>query len=137
MRPNRSSPMLVALFRERWPGGGLPREMIASELKRRGTTLSLRMMDYALAEAVRQGELAKITSYDDGALYFLGSYARANSGLVERLEREPWRSLNSKDKTLAARALRRWQGRMAQAGAHDLRPNHKCIACGYKPHRDP
>ena len=86
---------------------------------------------------VRQGELAKITSYDDGALYFLGSYARANSGLVERLEREPWRSLNSKDKTRAARALRRWQGRMAQAGAHDLRPNHKCIACGYKPHRDP
>jgi len=137
MRTNRSTPQVVALFRERWSGGCLPRELIAAELERNGTPLPIRTMDYALAKAVRQGELAKITSYDGGALYCLGSYSRANPRLVKSLEREPWRCLNSKDKTRAARALRRWQGRMAQDGAHDLRPNHKCIACGYQPHRDP
>ena len=132
MRPDRSTPQVIALFRGRWSGACLPREIIIGQLG-----IPVRTADRALARAVRWGEVAKITGYDGGALYCLGSYARANPDLVKSLEKEPWRSLNSKDKTRAARVLRRWQGRMAQAGAHDLRPKHNCIACGYQPHRGP
>lgn len=94
-------------------------------------------MDYALAQAVRQGELAKITSYDGGALYCLGSYARANPEIIRHLTNEPWRSMNSTDKARANRVVQRWQGRSARRGAHDLRPGHKCIECGYRPHHNP
>jgi len=38
--------------------------------------------DYVLDQAVRKGELARISSYDGGALYYLGSYARANPDMV-------------------------------------------------------
>src|SRR5437879_3302268 len=73
MRPNRSSLQLIALFRESWPGGCLPRALIYRELERHGTPLPIRTVDYALAQAVRHGELAKITSYDAGAMYCLAS----------------------------------------------------------------
>ena len=125
--------MVVALFRERWLGGALPRGLIEKELRRRGTPLPIRTMDRALARAVSQRDLARITSRDGGTLYALRSYADSNPVLMESLRNAPLRSLQWKDERLQARAMRRYLDSGAREGGHDYRPGHKCITCGYRP----
>ncbi len=137
MRPNRSTAVVVELFQKWWQGGCLPREAICEELRRHGTPLPLRTMDYALAQAIRRRDLARITSYDGGALYCLRAFADDSPGLVAMIRQEPHRSMNSKDKARRERAIQRMQSDSARRGAHDLRPGHKCVPCGYRPHRNP
>lgn len=137
MRPNRSTEAVVELFRKWWQGGCLPRGLIYTELERHGTPLPVRTMDYGLAQAVRQRKLTRITGSDGGALYCLASFVATHPGLVATIHREPLRSLNLSEKARADRAVRKWLDYSARHGAHDLRPGHKCIACGYKPHWDP
>ncbi len=137
MRPNRSTAAVVELFEKWWDGGCLPRSLIHTELERHDIPLPVRTMDYGLAQAVRQGKLARITGSDGGAFYCLASFAEAHPELVASIRREPLRSMNLSDKARADRAVRRWLDYSARHGAHDLRAGHKCIACGYKPHQDP
>jgi len=99
--------------------------------------LSERAFEYALAKAVRRGDLKIVKSSDGGALYGLASYIDANPTLVNSLQRAPLRSLQWQGKERHARAVRRWQDLAARSGTHDLRPGHKCIACGYVVHRGP
>jgi hypothetical protein len=130
-------PRVVALFPERWPGGFLPVDLILEELWERGPPISERALRYALAKAVRLGHLTVVKGTDRGAVYGLASYAEANSGLVNRIRREPLRMLQRQDPSVESKAVRRWIRADGLRGMHDLRPGHKCIPCGNLPHRDP
>lgn len=137
MRPDLTTPRVVALFKEKWSAGFFPKRMILKEVEKSGPPVSERSLEYALAKAVGQGDLKVVRSHDRGALYSLASHYDASAMIVKSLERAPLRSLQWQDPIANARAVRRWQDRIARKGGHDLRPGHKCIACGYVPHFDP
>lgn len=132
MRPDRTTPRIVALFRERWPGGLLPKSLILREVRERGPPISERGFEYALARAVDQRHLRIVKSRDGGALYCLASYGDANPAVLESLRTAPLRSLQWKDERLQARAVRRYLDAGARKGGHDYRPGHKCVTCGYR-----
>ncbi len=136
MRPDRSTPRVVALFQQRWPGGLLPEKLILKEVRKDGAPMSERAVEYALAKAVSRGHLRIVKSADGGALYGLASYVEANAALVNSVQRAPLRTLQRQNVDFDSKAVRRWIRSDGLNGAHDLRPRHKCIPCGNVPHRD-
>jgi hypothetical protein len=142
MRPDRTTPRLVALFRDQWPGMLAPKRLILEKLNEREDqpTIPGRTFEHALAKAVDQGDLFVVKSFDGGALYCLGSYARASPvfpTLAASIKEAPFRSLQSSDEVRQDRALRRMRLSDARSGAHDYRYDPKmgrwynCIACGF------
>jgi hypothetical protein len=137
MRPDRTTPRVLALFQERWQGGFIPVKMIVKEVRERGPPVSRRSVETALAKAVRLGHLRVAKGTDDGAAYGLASYASANPSVVRLIERTPLRMLQRQIPGVESKAMRRWIHADGLKGMHDYRPGHKCIPCGNRPHRNP
>lgn len=133
MKPDRSTPRLLALFETDYRGGFFPRRMILERLQADGGQISKRTLEYALAKAVRAGILTVEKSGDGGALYALAAHAARNSQLAKSLQSEPLRSLQSKNEVRFVKALARSRKLAFRGGAHDANPGHRCPACGSKP----
>jgi hypothetical protein len=138
MKPDRTTPRVIALFKEHWPGGFLPVKMIVNELGREGPRVSQRTVESSLAKSVNLGQLRVVKSdIDGGAVYSLTSYAESHPALVKSLQQTPLRTLQRQNAEFDSKAVRRWIRSDGLKGAHDLRPEHKCVPCGNVPHRNP
>src|SRR5208282_3134586 len=108
MKPDRTTPRVLALFQERWQGGFIPVKMIVKEVRERGPPVSQRSVETALARALRRGHLSVVKGTDDGAVYGLASYASANPAVVRMIERTPLRMLQRQVLGVESKAVRRW-----------------------------
>jgi hypothetical protein len=111
--------------------------MIVREVCERGPQVSQRSVETALHRAVGLGQLTVVKGTDDGAVYGLASYAKANPGVVASIRRTPLRMLQRQDTGVESKAVRRWIHSDGLRGMHDYRQGHKCIPCGNVSHRNP
>jgi hypothetical protein len=111
--------------------------MIVREVCDRGPQVSQRSVETALARAVGLGQLTVVKGTDDGAVYGLASYAKANPGVVASIRQTHLRMLQRQDAGFESKAVRRWIHSGGLRGVHGHRQGHKCIPCGNVPHRNP